>query len=123
MLACTIWQICGTQPPFDSGLATNDSITRQQVEALGKLPQSWWAKWETRDRFYAEDGTPLASHPRRTLSVRMQQHMVKPRQKSGIIIGCFDDEELVALEDMLRSMLSFCPEIARQSIKCSTQSG
>jgi serine/threonine protein kinase len=108
MLACTIWQICGQKPLFEGAFATDDSMTRQQVEALGKLPASWWLKWETRDQFYTEDGTALSSYPRRTLSMRIQQHMVKPR--AGRNMKCFDDDELQALEALLRAMLAFLPE-------------
>ncbi|KAF1820129.1 kinase-like protein [Dissoconium aciculare CBS 342.82] len=108
MLACTIWQICGQKPLFEGAFATDDSMTRQQVEALGKLPASWWLKWETRDQFYTEDGTALSSYPRRMLSMRIQQHMVKPR--AGRNMKCFDDDELQALEALLRAMLAFLPE-------------
>ncbi|KND88535.1 hypothetical protein TOPH_06868 [Tolypocladium ophioglossoides CBS 100239] len=47
-LACSFWEILGQRSLFDGFLATEDDITRDQVEALGVLPAEWWGSWEER---------------------------------------------------------------------------
>ncbi|KAI9367633.1 hypothetical protein BJX61DRAFT_547292 [Aspergillus egyptiacus] len=55
-LACTIWDIFGCRPPFESFPASLDEVTVEQVEMLGKLPDRWWNQWEERSNWFDEDG-------------------------------------------------------------------
>ncbi|UPL04352.1 hypothetical protein LCI18_015286 [Fusarium solani-melongenae] len=57
-LACTIWAIVGQRPFLDSFLLNQDDATRDQVDALGRLPPEWWEKWEARSKSFIEDGRP-----------------------------------------------------------------
>ncbi|RAL03960.1 kinase-like protein [Aspergillus ibericus CBS 121593] len=44
-LACTIWDILGSAPPFEVFIPSLDSVTREHVETFGRLPDRWWGKW------------------------------------------------------------------------------
>ncbi|PWY71751.1 kinase-like protein [Aspergillus heteromorphus CBS 117.55] len=55
-LACTIWEIFGSAPPFEVFVPGRDSVTREHVDTFGKLPDRWWGKWENRGNWFDEDG-------------------------------------------------------------------
>jgi serine/threonine protein kinase len=44
-LGCAIWAILGQRPLFEEFLATQDDITAEQIDVLGKPPPEWWEKW------------------------------------------------------------------------------
>lgn len=54
-LACTVWDVFGCGPPFETFPVTLDEVTIEQVEMLGKLPELLWRKWEERGNWFDEN--------------------------------------------------------------------
>lgn len=107
-LACSIWTVLGQRPLFDIFCFTEDDVTKEQVDTLGKLPEAWWERWEGRSAHFDEDGVSLDHHHQGeeplTLVERFERFIQIPRQERGLeVVG---DEEKVALLAMLRSMLA-----------------
>jgi serine/threonine-protein kinase SRPK3 len=118
-LACAIWAILGQRPLFEDILATQDDITAEQVDVLGRLPPEWWEKWEARHEYFADRGEPNQGRHVRSWEDRFESHIQRPRREAGI--PGFDMEEKAAVMDMLRLMLSFRPDrrlTARAILKC-----
>lgn len=114
-LACTIWEIFGQRPLFEAFFPTDDRVTVEQVEVLGKLPPEWWGKWSRRLEWFNEEGEfdlkPEMSRchdgVRRTWAKRFDYCIQEPRAEAGL--ETVVEEERRAFEAMLRSMLSFRP--------------
>ncbi|KAI1109301.1 kinase-like protein [Nemania sp. NC0429] len=108
-LACSIWTILGQRPLVDIFSFTDDYVTREQVDALGRLPEDWWTRWDARAKYFDSQGN-LLDHtcPRRSLEVRFEDSIQLPRRKRGM--ESIGDEEKSALLSMLRAMLAFIPE-------------
>ncbi|KAI1201950.1 kinase-like protein [Nemania serpens] len=108
-LACSIWTILGQRPLVDIFSFTDDYVTREQVDALGRLPEDWWTRWDARSKYFDSQGN-LLDHtcPRRSLEVRFEDSIQLPRRKRGM--ESIGDEEKSALLSMLRAMLAFIPE-------------
>jgi hypothetical protein len=105
--------IIGQNILFDGMFATEDSITCEQVDALGTLPPEWWYKWEGRHGRFTEDGKPINRELYRGWEGRFEQDIQEPRQRKGM-----PRVELVerdAIFKMLKSMLKFKPE-SRSSV-------
>ncbi|CAI7621775.1 unnamed protein product [Penicillium glandicola] len=112
-LGCSLWNIIGQSSLFD------DSITCEQVDALGVLPPEWWYKWEGRHSRFTEDGKPINRDPYRSWEDRFEQDMQKPRQREGMPL--IEPAEMDAIFKMLKSMLKFRPEnrsTAKQILEC-----
>ncbi|GFG17388.1 hypothetical protein IFM5058_08449 [Aspergillus udagawae] len=78
------------------------------VDALGKLPQEWWLKWEPRMRWFNEAGTRHSGANPRTWEQRFSDSVQEPRREAKIQeVG---EEEKVSLLAMLTAMLAFRPE-------------
>ncbi|RAL10225.1 kinase domain-containing protein [Aspergillus homomorphus CBS 101889] len=115
-LACTIWEIAGQRPLFDSFWPTADRVTAEQVEALGILPPDWWEKWAERSKWFegesASELKPAQSRGYgtvlRTWNQRFEYSIQKPRAEAGLEI--MSEQERIAFKAMLRSMLIFRPE-------------
>lgn len=114
-LACTIWDIFGSAPPFEDFPVSLDGITIEHVEMLGKLPDRWWSKWEERGNWFDEDGC-------KNVKVNLQRYygttamswdqrfmwsMKRPRERRKL--GTFSEEEENAFREMIKSMLVFEP--------------
>lgn len=108
-LGCSIWAILGQRPLVDTFSFTEDYVTREQVEALGSLPQDWLARWDARSRYFDSQGN-LLDHTckRRSLEVRFEDSIQLPRQECGM--ESVGDQEKMALLGMLSAMLAFSPE-------------
>ncbi|KAJ5385664.1 hypothetical protein N7509_008205 [Penicillium cosmopolitanum] len=118
-LACALWSIIGQNSLFDSMFATEDSITCEQVDALGLLPREWWYKWEERHTRFTEGGRPINRDPYRSWEDRFEQDMQEPRQRKGM--PRIEPAERDAIFKMLKSMLKFRPEhrfTAKQIVEC-----
>ncbi|PLB46176.1 kinase-like protein [Aspergillus steynii IBT 23096] len=118
-LACPIWSILGQRPLFEGILATQDDITAEQVDVLGKLPAEWWHEWPARQECFTDDGEARSDRHARSWEDRFISHIQRPRSEAGISGICV--EEKAAVLDMLRSMLAFRPEMratARDVLKC-----
>lgn len=118
-LGCSLWSIIGQNSLFDGMFATEDSITCEQVDALGMLPPEWWHKWEGRHSRFTEDGKPINRVPYRSWEDRFEQDMQEPRQRKGM--PCIEPAERDAIFKMLKSMLKFRSEnrsSAKQILEC-----
>ncbi|KAH8427676.1 uncharacterized protein LDX57_005386 [Aspergillus melleus] len=118
-LACSIWSILGQRPLFEEILATQDDITAEQIDVLGGLPLEWWNQWQGRHEYFDEDGKSRSDRHIRSWEDRFESHIQRPRLEAGI--PCVGSEEKTAILDMLRSMLSFRPEMratARDILEC-----
>ncbi|CAP93531.1 Pc16g08610 [Penicillium rubens Wisconsin 54-1255] len=120
-LGCSLWEIIGQNSLFDGMFATADSITCEQVDALGILPVEWWYKWEGRHGKFAEDGTPInrEGNPHRSWEVRFEKDIQEPRQRKKMPL--IEPAEREAIFKMLKSMLEFRPEdrsSAKQILEC-----
>ncbi|EAW11016.1 protein kinase domain protein [Aspergillus clavatus NRRL 1] len=107
-LACSIWSTVAQRPLFENFLATEDYITREQIDTLGKLPAAWWEKWEARREYFTEEGSSLKMDSVRSWDDRFEDSVQQPRQKAGM--PPVDTGEREALFAILRWMLSFRPE-------------
>ncbi|POS77589.1 SRPK2 bound unphosphorylated [Diaporthe helianthi] len=108
-LACSIWTTLGQRSLFELFSPTDEYVTKEQVDALGMLPSPWWERWTARDDYFDDRGELLDTTCRRmTLEDRFEHSIQAPRRAVGMeMVG---EQEMVALLDMLRSMLAFIPE-------------
>lgn len=115
-LACTIWEIFGQRPLFETFFPTIDRVTAEQVEVLGKLPPEWWNKWSKRTEWFNEEGelNPRLGIPgcqedeRRTWNKRFEYSIQEPRREAGL--ETMTAQEKKAFDEMLQPMLIFRPE-------------
>ncbi|KAI9932288.1 hypothetical protein ASPWEDRAFT_51039 [Aspergillus wentii DTO 134E9] len=107
-LACAIWSIMGTRPPFEGLAPTPDWMTIEHVTLLGRLPPEWWEKWDVRLQWFNEDGTRNHEELGRPWAERFEKFVQEPRRKCGM--EELGDEEKYALLGMLKAMLMFRPE-------------
>ncbi|KAJ5169907.1 uncharacterized protein N7500_002690 [Penicillium coprophilum] len=107
-LGCCIWNIIAQRSLFESFFATEDLITREQVDALGTLPLDWWQRWEERHKWFTEEGKPINRNSYRSWEDRFDDSVQEPREKEGMV--AIDPAERDALLSMLRLMFSFRPE-------------
>ncbi|KAK9371426.1 hypothetical protein V1509DRAFT_637105 [Lipomyces kononenkoae] len=111
--------LLGQRPLFEEFLATQDDVTAEQVDVLGKLPLEWWEKWDAGHQYFREMGEPNPDRHVRSWADRFEAHIQRPRREAGI--PEFDAHEKAAVMDMLQSMLFFTPErrlTARDILNC-----
>ncbi|KAL9035374.1 MAG: hypothetical protein Q9180_004896 [Flavoplaca navasiana] len=104
-LACTIHEIMGERPLFESYFGVRDDVISEMISTLGLLPSDWWQMWKAREEFFLEDGTwrPERASRSMPLSERIQ-HMGRQDEPD------FSPEEAESYERMLRAMFEFKPE-------------
>jgi len=107
-LACTIWEIIGQRPLFEGFHPSADWVIKENVDCLGKLPPQWWLKWDSRTKWFNEDGTKQNGAYTRPWEQRFNDSVQEPRQEAKIHL--VEETEEVALFAMLRAMLAFKPE-------------
>ncbi|KAK7731083.1 hypothetical protein SLS53_008801 [Cytospora paraplurivora] len=108
-LACSIWTILGQRPLVDIFSFTDDYVTREQVDALGRLPEDWSARWNAQSQYFDSQGNLLDRTCKpRSLEVRFEDSIQLPRRECGM--ESIGHEEKMALLGMLRAMLAFVPE-------------
>lgn len=114
-LACNIWDIFGSAPPFEAFPVTLDEVTIEHVEMLGKLPDRWWKKWEERNNWFDDDARKDVkeslrqwySNSARDWNQRFMDYIQHPRERKGF--ETFSAEEENAFRDMMKSMLVLEP--------------
>ncbi|KAK2823895.1 hypothetical protein FQN49_007514 [Arthroderma sp. PD_2] len=114
-LACSIWDLFGSGPPFEAFAATLDDVTIEHVETLGKLPDRWWRRWEDRSNWFEEDGRKNVkeslrqwySSEARSWDQRFPEDIRSPRLSKKF--ETFQPEEEKAFNDMMKSMLVLEP--------------
>lgn len=107
-LACTIYSIIGARPLFEGLAPSADWMTMEHVTALGILPSEWWAKWDSRSKWFNEDGTRNNRDLGRPWAGRFEKFVQEPRRRCGMEV--IEEEEKAALFTMLKAMLAFRPE-------------
>ncbi|PWY87302.1 kinase domain-containing protein [Aspergillus sclerotioniger CBS 115572] len=120
-LACSIWDVLGSAPPFEVFVPDLDSVTREHVETFGKLPDRWWRKWANRDNWFDEDGSKnvkeelrqLYSNSARNWDQRFLASIRGTRQRASRAeetdFGFLEQDEERAFGDMIQSMLVLEP--------------
>ena len=119
-LACTIWEILGSSPPFEVFVPSLDSVTREHVEAFGKLPDRWWRKWANRNNWFDEDGRKNVtehlkqcySNSARGWDQRFPGSIQGARRRASNTehnFEVFGEDEGKAFGDMIKSMLVLEP--------------
>ena len=114
-LACTIWELFGSGPPFQAFPATPDEVTIEHVEMLGKLPERWWSKWEARSNWFDDDGNKNVKecfrqyygNSRRNWEEHFPADIRSSREWKNFDMFLPDEEK--AFGDMIRSMLVLEP--------------
>lgn len=114
-LACTIWDVFGSGPPFEAFPVTWDEVTIEHVEMLGKLPDRWWSNWEERSKWFDEDGRKNVKEPlrqwysnsARDWTQRFTEYVQHPRQRKRF--DTFSAEEEDAFCDMMKTILVLEP--------------
>ncbi|GAA88373.1 hypothetical protein AKAW_06487 [Aspergillus luchuensis IFO 4308] len=56
-LGCTLYDILGERPLFETWADDPDDVIGEMVSTLGKLPKKWWQRWEKRPEFFLENGS------------------------------------------------------------------
>lgn len=108
-LGCTIFELFAHGSLFDGSMATQDSITSQQVTLLGRMPEEWWLRWESRGEWFDRKGRLLDdSGSLESLEERFDDWTQNARRRYGYPI--VSEEEKVALIELLRCMLAWKPE-------------
>jgi serine/threonine-protein kinase SRPK3 len=110
-LGCTVYEILGERPLFEGFMPDEDDITAEMVSTLGMLPDQWWAAWPKRGDFFTEDRAwKLQTDRVRTqISRPLRQRlyaMGRGREPETCEIG---PDEMAALEQLLRAMLTYLP--------------
>ncbi|KAG8412805.1 hypothetical protein J3458_013241 [Metarhizium acridum] len=115
-LACAVWATLAQRSLFEMFMGTEDTVTWIQVQALGKLPDEWWEKWDARSEDFTEDGQPIRVNdsPVYTFDYQFENAIQEGRRRCKL--ETMDLAEKEALLAMLRPMLAYRPE-QRCSVK------
>ena len=108
-LATTIWEILGMKAISSTDCATADDIISQQIDVLGSMPSEWWERWDERSQFFNQNGRPKEGRdvwP--SIDEAFEEGVQKYRRKWRV--GEFDEEETIAILELMRQMLAFRPE-------------
>lgn len=114
-LACSIWELFESSPPFQAFPATPDRVTIEHVEMLGKLPERWWKKWEARSNWFDDKGKKnvkegllqFYGNSSRGWDQRFPADIYLQRESKKFAI--FSPEEEKAFCSMIKSMLILEP--------------
>ncbi|EGD94343.1 serine/threonine protein kinase [Trichophyton tonsurans CBS 112818] len=114
-LGVVLYDAMGERPLFETFAWDPDDIIAEMVNTLGyeQMPERWWNSWKCRSEFFNEDGSWVSNFRRIGTPVfrRLHQRMwdmgrgETPESCQWDVAG----GELKALEDMLRSMMTFEP--------------
>ncbi|KAG7425590.1 Serine/threonine-protein kinase SRPK [Fusarium oxysporum f. sp. raphani] len=71
-LGCTLFEIREQLPLFYM-IYDKDELLAEMVRFFGKLPESWWAKWEAREEYFDADGKWLRDEEDWSLEVALSK--------------------------------------------------
>ncbi|KAL3473291.1 kinase-like domain-containing protein [Aspergillus californicus] len=119
-LACTIWDLFGTSPPFEVFIPSLDNVTQEHVDTFGKLPERWWKRWENRSGWFDEDGRKNVKEFRKVFGntarpweKRFPGSIRRARKEAMWCeekdLGLFEPDEEKAFGEMIKSMLVLEP--------------
>jgi serine/threonine protein kinase len=106
-LACAVFAIMGQRLLFDGFYPNKDDILQEHVDALGYLPEEWWASWANRHKSFDDQLQKVNGSPRQLLEDRLEYSIQKARKKHRM--AEMDEEEKQAFLELMKSMLSFKP--------------
>jgi serine/threonine-protein kinase SRPK3 len=127
---CVLFEIRAGSPLFDPFFDSSNMVLRQIVETLGRLPDLWWAAWDSpaRGRWFEESGTPRSLDAQERAGPGIRAVATPLRQKLQEV-GASDDpplddegsliektgtplqlQEVELLADLLEKMLRYRPE-------------
>ncbi|KAF5558619.1 dis1-suppressing kinase dsk1 [Fusarium napiforme] len=106
-LAHAIWAVMGLRTILGSFLLSEDDVTQEQVDTLGRLPDEWWSKWDARSRWFMEDGSQKNGGRTENLEGRFKSSVQDPRRKYNM--DTLGEKESHAFKEMIRLMLSYRP--------------
>ncbi|KAJ5918529.1 Kinase-like protein [Penicillium verhagenii] len=72
-LGCVLYEIRAGVPLFEAVVGGKDEVLLQMVQVLGKLPLPWWEAWETKHRYFDEDGHSKEGRPSSSLKTLIQE--------------------------------------------------
>lgn len=107
-LACTIFSILGQRPLFEAFIPDDDWMIQEHVDTLGKLPPDWWSRWESRGKWFDEQGERRDGQSRRPWEERFEYSVQEPRRDCGM--EGVSEQEKVALIALLRPMMAYDPK-------------
>lgn len=128
-LACVIWEVVGGSGSlFGTGFFPDeDTLRKDWVHALGRLPDEWWDSWdgEFRHDLFTEDGSVRPDRRDHFISCDLglescfEMMVQEPRREEEL--ETFLDDEKMALLEMLRAMLVYKPgdRINAQDLLCT----
>ncbi|KAK6217787.1 hypothetical protein LQW54_003296 [Pestalotiopsis sp. IQ-011] len=109
--AGTLYEILGERALFEAFELDEDHVVAEMVSTMGSLPDRWWSSWSARRAYFLEDGswdvnTTRTHEPRSRL---LDERLRIMGRGDGTSSSGFTPEELAALEDLLRLMLTYEP--------------
>lgn len=107
MLACTLFVILGQRNVFETFIELESQVLVEQIDALGPVPEEMFQPWEKRAKYFTDQQQPVnrgKDGPTETFSERIVRSATHPRRKYDY--GEIVEEELLGLEELLRSMLA-----------------
>ena len=104
-LACLLKLVLSNRFLFGSCWDT-DEVLVDMVRTFGKLPDRWWNQWESRAKYFAEDGTWAAGDQDWWKPVDLKTLLLE--QASGAISE-FEPEEMAEFEKIIHGMVRYEP--------------
>ncbi|EAS36666.3 CMGC/SRPK protein kinase [Coccidioides immitis RS] len=112
-LGVVLYDAVGECPLFETFAWDPDDIIAEMVNTLGDMPARWWAAWANRSEFFNPDGSWISNFQRiSTPEFRRLHQRMWDMGRGETPETCQWDVaagEFKALEDMLRSMMTFEP--------------
>ncbi|KAL3255241.1 hypothetical protein ABHI18_008349 [Aspergillus niger] len=107
-LATAIWEILGMKVVFSTDVPY-DEVIAHWMDVLGPMPWEWFEKWDERGRFFDESRRAVEGrYVWADLEGAFEECVRVYRRKHKM--GEFDDDEAVAILELMRGMLKFRPE-------------
>lgn len=112
--ACTVFVIFNYRSLFECGMLNAENVLSEIVDALGRLPEPWWKKWERRADFYEEDGSKKTTNltenhwETKPLAVRIRQ--MRSKSQAAKAAEQLSEEDFMGLQQLLEQCLRYKPE-------------
>lgn len=110
-LGCTLYDILGERPLFETWADDPDDVIGEMVSTLGKLPMRWWQNWDKRPEFFLDNGAwnpgsnRIQSPGFRPLGQRLwDMGRGETPQTCGL-----SEMEMASLKSLLLAMLTYEP--------------
>ncbi|PYH37021.1 kinase-like protein [Aspergillus neoniger CBS 115656] len=110
-LGCTLYDILGERPLFETWADDPDDVIGEMVSTLGKLPKKWWQRWEKRPEFFLENGSWNPNFNRiQTPEFRpLDQRLWQMGRGETLRICELQEMEMASFKRLLEGMLAYEP--------------